>query len=245
MKPQLDLLRARDRRELSRWFTAVERQEKIDAKTWKDMEKVSQSLKRAPVIGFSGPPGAGKSSLLHALLAHVPPTSRVLVLCIDPSSPVSGGALLGDRVRIQERVSDAVFIRSFSNHAKGGGVTPFLKQHLVVGQNAGFDFILVEGVGSGQAEYALHDFVDLHCLVLVPESGDGVQMLKAGVIELAHVIVLNKSDRPGAEQFWEQLKDSFPEETLFKTVATENRGAKELWATLSERALKHARMKAV
>ena len=229
---QLDLnnLSTDNRRELSKWFSAIDRGDINDTKT---LNYLWEHKKEIPVVGFSGPPGAGKSSLLGAVIQKIPEDKKILLLCIDPSSPLTGGALLGDRLRIVDNHKrQNVFVRSLSNHGFQSEISSSLDGLILVGQNAGFDVIFVEGVGSGQAEFSLRDYVDLFCLLLVPESGDRVQMMKAGSLEIADIVILNKSDRPASAQLWSQIQEQLDEKVILQTNALDGTGVQELIDTI-------------
>lgn len=153
-------------------------------------------------IGITGPPGAGKSTLTNRLITYYRRHgSRVGVIAVDPSSPFSGGALLGDRIRMQDHASDpGVFIRSMANRGHLGGLSGTTRDALEVLAAASYDPVLVETMGVGQAEVEIAALADITLLVLVPGLGDEVQTMKAGIMEIGDIIVLNKADRPGIEQ---------------------------------------------
>lgn len=159
-------------------------------------------------IGITGPPGAGKSSLIARLAAHwVAAGDRVGVLAIDPSSPLSGGSLLGDRIRMDEIADDAnIFIRSLSSGVLGNGLCRNVVSLLDACEQARFDHLVLETVGVGQVSHEAKPLVDTFALVLVPESGDTVQAMKAGILEVADVYVVNKADRPEAELLASELR---------------------------------------
>jgi LAO/AO transport system kinase len=160
------------------------------------------SLGQAFVVGITGAPGAGKSTLVNALLAAFrAQNKRVGVVAVDPSSPLSGGAFLGDRVRMQRHATDdGVFIRSLASRGNLGGLSRATEDVVDVMDAAGFDLVLVETVGVGQDEMSVVRLADITLVVSVPGLGDGVQALKAGLLEMADVLVVNKADKLGADQ---------------------------------------------
>lgn len=196
-----------------------------------------------PVIGLTGPPGAGKSTLADALLADwVNTGKRVGVLCVDPSSPFNFGALLGDRIRMSRWYNHPnVFIRSLASRGSLGGLHPKIIEISDLLKAAGFDYILIETVGVGQSEVEIAGLADVTVVVLVPEGGDEVQTMKAGLMEIADIFVVNKSDRPDADTFVKNLEQllspSRNEEQhhipVVKTVASQQVGID----TLSQRIL--------
>ena len=161
-----------------------------------------------PVIGLTGPPGAGKSTLADALLAEwVNAGKRVGVLCVDPSSPFNFGALLGDRIRMSRwYIHPNVFIRSLASRGSLGGLHPKIIEISDLLKAAAFDYILIETVGVGQSEVEIAGLADVTIVVLVPEGGDEVQTMKAGLMEIADIFVVNKSDRPDADAFVKNLE---------------------------------------
>jgi len=162
----------------------------------------------AQVVGLTGAPGVGKSTSTSALVTALRADGkRIGVLAVDPSSPFSGGALLGDRVRMQEHATDdGVFIRSMASRGQLGGLSAAVPQALRVLDAAGCDIVLVETVGVGQAEVEIASVADTTVLVLAPGMGDGIQAAKAGIIEIADVFVVNKADRDGADQVARDLR---------------------------------------
>lgn len=163
---------------------------------------------RALVVGLTGPPGAGKSSLIGAMVTSFRRAeARVAVLAVDPSSPVSGGAVLGDRTRMGAHTCDpGVFIRSIASRGYAGGLARAVPALVDAVDAAGWDVVLLETVGSGQSDVEITEFADVAVLVSVPGLGDDLQAIKAGVLEVADVLVVNKADLPGAETAARQLE---------------------------------------
>ncbi|MFM2146244.1 MAG: methylmalonyl Co-A mutase-associated GTPase MeaB [Bacteroidota bacterium] len=193
---------------------------------------------RCPVIGITGPPGAGKSTLVDALIEQW--TARgesIAVCCVDPSSPFNRGAVLGDRIRMSQWHNDPrVFIRSLASRGSLGGMHPRIIEILELLQQAPFDRIILETVGVGQTEVEVAGLADVTVVVLVPESGDEVQTMKAGLMEIADLFVVNKCDRPDADRFVHVLQqlvhdaaDKIQKDVpVIKTAATEKKGMSEL-----------------
>jgi LAO/AO transport system kinase len=192
-----------------------------------------------PVLGITGPPGAGKSTLVDALIKElVAAGKRVGVLCVDPSSPFNLGALLGDRIRMSEWYNNPdVFIRSLATRGSLGGLHPMIIEITDIMKAAGFDYIIVETVGVGQSEIEIAGLADTTVVVVVPEGGDEVQTMKAGLMEIADIFVVNKADRPGADIFFKNLKlmlapafsKKVNEIPIIKTVASQRTGIDELF----------------
>src|SRR5947199_7205446 len=199
MAPQTNSLAERllagDKRALARAISLVEND---DPAGWELVRKIYPETGKAAVIGFTGPPGVGKSTLLGALTKFERGQDRtVAVLSIDPSSPFTQGALLGDRIRLSEHFLDpGVYIRSMANRGALGGLSEAALQAALLMDASGRDVILLETVGVGQAEVDIIDHAESVVLVLMPGSGDSVQALKAGVMEIPDVIVVNKADHP-------------------------------------------------
>src|SRR5690349_12038419 len=203
-------------------------------------EKLLEELphNHVPVIGITGPPGAGKSTLTDALIGEIVKAGKkVAVLCVDPSSPFNMGALLGDRIRMSEWYTNAnVFIRSLATRGSLGGLHPKIIEITELLKAAAFDYILVETVGVGQSEIEIAGLADTTVVVVVPEAGDEVQTMKAGLMEIADIFVVNKSDRPDADRFVKNLRQMLApafhsnkaEVPIVKTVALDKRGLKEL-----------------
>ena len=191
-----------------------------------------------PVIGLTGPPGAGKSTLTDSLIGLlVKEGKKVAVLCIDPSSPFNLGALLGDRIRMSNWYNHPnVFIRSLATRGSLGGLHPKILEITDTCKAAGFDYIIVETVGVGQSEIEIAGLADVTVVVLVPEAGDEVQTMKAGLMEIADIFAVNKADRPEADLFVRNLRlmlapafaNHQQEIPVVKTIATEQNGAGEL-----------------
>jgi LAO/AO transport system kinase len=202
----------------------------------------------AKIIGITGPPGAGKSTITDALIGLlVNDGKKVGVLCVDPSSPFNMGALLGDRIRMSEWYNNPnVFIRSLATRGEPGGLNPKIIEITDVMKAAGFDYIIVETVGVGQSEIEISGLADITVVVIVPGSGDEIQIMKAGLMEIADIFVVNKSDYPGADLFMKNLLNmlspafsrSANEIKIVKTIATEKRGIEEL----KEKILQHLMM---
>ncbi len=172
------------------------------------MKLIAPLTGRAQVIGLTGAPGVGKSTITGALVrAYRAQGLRVGVLAVDPTSPFTGGALLGDRVRMQEHATDGgVFIRSMASRGHLGGLSWAAPQALRILDAAGFDVIMIETVGVGQAEVAVASLADSTLVIVAPGMGDSIQAAKAGILEIADIFVVNKSDRPGAQEAIRDLR---------------------------------------
>jgi LAO/AO transport system kinase len=199
-----DAALAGDRRALARLLTAVENRTQVAEVA---LRRLYPLAGRAQLIGITGPPGAGKSTLVAALIAELRRAGRpVAVVAVDPSSPITGGAVLGDRVRMQAYAGDdGVFIRSMASRGHAGGLSSATTAAAAVFDAAGFDTVLIETVGTGQSEVEVAATADTTVVVEAPEMGDEIQAIKAGLLEVADLIVVNKGDRPGAHRTAGQL----------------------------------------
>ena len=202
--------RSGDRRALARLLTEVENR---TAKGEEALRALYPSAGRAHLVGITGAPGSGKSTLVAALVSEArkpgaPGGPRpVAVIAVDPSSPITGGAILGDRVRMQIHAGDRdVFIRSMASRGHGGGLATATVAAAAVMDASGFPLILIETVGTGQSEVEVAAIADTTIVVQAPEMGDEVQAIKAGLLEVADIVVVNKSDRPGADRTAAQLR---------------------------------------
>src|SRR5512147_2625134 len=194
-----------DRRALARLLTAVENRSAVGEAA---LRRLYPMAGRAQLVGVTGPPGAGKSTLVAALIGELRRAGRpVAVLAVDPSSPITGGAVLGDRVRMQAYAGDeGVFIRSMASRGHAGGLAATSTSAATVLDAAGFDVVLLETVGTGQSEVEVAAAADTTVVLEAPEMGDEVQAIKAGLLEVADLVVVNKGDRPGAQRTASQLR---------------------------------------
>src|ERR1700682_1334507 len=236
-----DQIRAGDVRAMARAITAIEDH---DPHAEELLKQIFPSTGRAHVVGVTGAPGTGKSTLVDRLAAHYRSRGdQVGIIAVDPTSPYTGGAILGDRIRMQGHASDAgIFIRSMATRGSLGGLARATGDVALILDAAGKQHVLVETVGVGQDEIDIMRLADCTLVLLVPGMGDDVQNMKAGLMEIADIFVLNKSDREGVDNLETQLEamlELAPERNgrkpkVVRTVATENKGVDELAAAIAE-----------
>ena len=239
--PLAERLVAGEKRALARAITLIESD---DPAGWDLVREVYPRTGKARIIGFTGPPGVGKSTLIGALTGELRKAEReVAVLSIDPSSPFTRGALLGDRIRLTEHFLDpGVFIRSMASRGALGGLSEAALQVALAMDAAGKDDVLIETVGVGQAEIDIVDHADTIVLALMPGSGDSIQALKAGVMEIPDVIVVNKADHPMTDTMVREVRGVLalsqdPEGwkvPILRTEAARGEGIAELAAAIDE-----------
>jgi LAO/AO transport system kinase len=230
---------AGETRAVARAITAVENGTEGSAEL---MKAVFPQTGRALIIGITGSPGAGKSSLVDKLAMHYKDQGkRIGIICVDPSSPFSGGAILGDRIRMAALGLDKnVFIRSMATRGNLGGLARATVDAVAILDAAGFDMIIVETVGVGQDEVEIVKTADVSAVVLVPGMGDDIQAIKAGIMEIGDVFVINKADREGVLRTQKELESllslahrpDFWMPPIVRTVATENKGIEDLAAAI-------------
>lgn len=197
-------MRASERRAISSVITELER---MSAAAPSLLQALQPHLGHAIVVGFTGPPGAGKSTLVNAVITNLRAQGRTVgVIAVDPSSPISGGAILGDRIRMTAALDDdGVFVRSLASRGYLGGLSPAAVRIIDALDGAGFDIVLLETVGTGQNEIDVAEVADIRVVISAPGLGDDIQAMKSGLLEIADIMVVNKGDRPGAEQTMQQL----------------------------------------
>lgn len=237
----IDQLRAGDPRSLSRVITAVENR----TLGWSELLKaLFPHSGHARILGLTGPPGAGKSTLVDQLARHYRKENRTLgIIAVDPTSPYTGGAILGDRIRMQEHFSDSgIYIRSMATRGSLGGLARATADVATVLDAAGRDLIMIETVGVGQDEIDIVRLADVTVVILVPGMGDDVQTIKAGIMEIADIFVINKSDREGADRVEREIRalqslavrSDHWTPPIVKTVASEGAGIAELAASIGD-----------
>jgi len=227
----VDLVKAGDIRAVSRMITLLENQEPDGIAA---LLQLSSVPRHSAVIGITGYPGAGKSTLIDQLVAaYRQQGARVGVLAIDISSPLTGGAILGDRIRMQEHALDqGVFMRSMATRGRHGGLARATREAAIVLMAAGYDVILIETIGVGQDEVDILDVAQTVVAVVAPGLGDEVQAMKAGLLEVAHIVVLNKGDLPGADMTLRDLREWCP--LVLRTVSVKGEGIPELVMAIAE-----------
>ena len=221
-----------DIRSLARAISLVEN----EANGFETFMKELPSVNKNNIIGITGPPGAGKSTLTDSLIEiFINEGKTVAVVCVDPSSPFHSGAILGDRIRMNKwHQNPNVYIRSLASRGHLGGLNPKVIEITDILKTAGFDYIIVETIGVGQNEVDIAGLADATIVVLVPEAGDEIQVMKSGLMEVADIFVLNKSDRPGADRFVYELHKMLDQAQsrgnvpVLKTIANEKVGVMEL-----------------
>ena len=229
----LDSIQQGDAKTLARAISLVEN----EVSRYEELMKLLP-FSSTPVIGITGPPGAGESTLVDAVIeVLVSQGKKIGVLCVDPSSPFNFGALLGDRIRMSSWYNHpGVFIRSLASRGALGGLHPKIIEICDLMKSAPFDFIIVETVGVGQSEVEVAGLADITAVVMVPEAGDEIQTMKAGLMEIADVFVVNKSDRPEADVFVKHLAQMLApvhhsrnqEVPIIKTIASQKTGVDTL-----------------
>jgi GTPase len=236
----LEGIREGDRRALARAITLVEN---ADPLAYELVRELYPDTGSAYAVGITGPPGVGKSSLISALVRHVRAEGHTVgVVSVDPSSPFSHGALLGDRIRLSDHFLDpGVFIRSMGTRGHLGGLAEATLQALLVLDAAGRDLVFLETVGTGQSEIEVIGVADTVVLALMPGSGDSVQALKAGIMEIPDVIVVNKKDHPAAKTMLNEVRSILVlgeqrdwRPPIVLTDALEGEGVPELWEKIAE-----------
>ena len=235
LQPMIQGIKKGEMRSLAQAISIFEDNAPLKARLLTKLRSLPRPLACGVSIGITGSAGSGKSTLIAALAKMMRrDKKKVAVIAVDPTSPKTGGAFLGDRIRMQELAEDpGVFIRSMASRGARGGVNRAAKDTAQLFLKAGYDFVLIETVGAGQLDYEVTRFVDLTFLVLTPEAGDEMQFMKAGLRELADAFVINKSDRPGAQVMEGFLKQALTggksAPAIFKTIAEQKKGIEPLY----------------
>jgi len=234
MNQSASRIRQGDARSLARTATGVENR---DPQALETLRELAPFAGHARIIGITGPPGAGKSTLVDALAAALRKQGKTLaIIAVDPTSRMTGGAILGDRIRMQQHHADpGIFIRSMATRGSTGGLARATADLVRLMDAAGKDYVVIETLGVGQDEVEIAGLAQITVVVLVPGMGDGVQAIKAGILEIADIFVINKSDQPGADRL--ELELQHLHKPILRTIATESTGIEELLQAVTNRSL--------